>query len=287
MEKARRNRDDHVLTEEKIREFYAYLQREEKQKATVEKYVRNIRFFAVWLDGRGITKETAAQWKEHLQEERYAPSTVNSKLAALNRFLNFAGIEECRVKFLHIQRRAFREDSRDLEREEYRRLLEAARLSGDERLELVIEAICATGIRVSELAYLTVEAAGKGRATVKLKGKIRMILLPKRLCQKLLAYARKRSILAGEIFLTRRGKGLSRRQIWREMKELSKKAGVESTKVFPHNLRHLFATVFYKSCGDIVKLADVLGHSSIETTRIYLMTSGKEHLRQIDRLCLV
>lgn len=253
----------------------------------MEKYLRNVRFFARWLEGRKIDKEAVAAWKEHLQGEGYAPSTVNSKLVALNRFFGFAHLEECRVKFLHVQRRAFREDSRDLERQEYERLLMAARRSGDRRLELVIGTIGATGIRVGELPFVTVEAARRGRTTVNLKGKVRVILLPEKLCGKLLSYAKRAGIRSGEIFRTKSGRGLSRRQIWREMKMLSKRAGVEGTKVFPHNLRHLFATVFYEACGDIVKLADVLGHSSIETTRIYLMTTGKEHARQLDQLGLV
>ncbi len=276
-----------ALTGEKIMEFERYLGEEEHRRATVEKYLRNVRFFARWLEGRKIDKEAVAAWKEHLQGEGYAPSTVNSKLVALNRFFGFAHLEECRVKFLHVQRRAFREDSRDLERQEYERLLMAARRSGDRRLELVIGTIGATGIRVGELPFVTVEAARRGRTTVNLKGKVRVILLPEKLCGKLLSYAERAGIRSGEIFRTKSGRGLSRRQIWREMKMLSKRAGVEGTKVFPHNLRHLFATVFYEACGDIVKLADVLGHSSIETTRIYLMTTGKEHARQLDQLGLV
>ncbi len=277
----------YVLTAEKITEFGEFLRKEECQRTTVEKYLRNVRFFAAWLDGRAVDKELVTQWKACLQERQFAPSTVNSRLAALNRFFGFAGIEECRVKFLHIQRCAFREDSRDLAREEYKRLLETARHTGKERLGLVVETIGATGIRISELAYITVEAARRGRTTVDLKGKMRAILLPGKLCSKLLAYARKSKIRSGEIFRTRSGKGLSRRQVWREMKQLGHRAGVESTKVFPHNLRHLFAIVFYKAYGDIVKLADILGHSSIETTRIYLMTAGKEHVRQLNRLGLV
>lgn len=277
----------YILTEEKITEFQRYLLREEHRKATVEKYLRNVRFFACWLEGRGITRETVVQWKAYLQKKGYAPGTINSRLAALNRFFGFAHLEECRVKFLHIQRQAFREDSRDLAKEEYMRLLAAARHSGNERLELVMETIGATGIRVSELSYITVEAVERGRATVDLKGKMRIILLPGKLRRRLLDYIKKNKIISGEVFLTSSGKGLSRRQIWREMKSLSKEARVESTKIFPHNLRHLFATVFYKACRDIVKLADVLGHSSIETTRIYLMTTGTEHARQMDRLKLV
>jgi len=279
--------DDYILTEERQRDFACYLEKEEHEKSTIEKYTRNVRFFAKWLDGRCVTKEAVAEWKEDLQARQYSPSTVNSKLSALNRFLSFAHLEQCRVKFLHIQRPLFREDSRDLLREEYERLLKAAGRIGNKRLELVMETIGSTGIRVSELAYITMEAVKRGRTTIKLKGKIRVILLPEKLCRKLLKYARLFRIASGEIFLTRSGKSLSRRQIWREMKDLCREAGVENSKVYPHNLRHLFATVFYRACKDIVKLADVLGHSSIETTRIYLITTGKEHARQIDRLDLV
>ena len=208
-------------------------------------------------------------------------------LSAVNRLLKFLGREECRVRSLRIQRRTFREQSRELTRGEYQRLLDTAAGLGRERLALLMETICATGIRVSEVQYITVEAARAGRTEIRLKGKIRTILLPSKLCRKLLKYARKQKTASGEIFLTRSGAPVSRRQIWREMKALCKEAGVEASKVFPHNLRHLFATAFYRACRDIVKLADVLGHSSIDTTRIYLMTTGAEHARQMEKLGLV
>ncbi|MDE7042167.1 MAG: tyrosine-type recombinase/integrase [Oscillospiraceae bacterium] len=208
-------------------------------------------------------------------------------LSAVNRLLKFLGREECRVRSLRIQRRTFREQSRELTRGEYQRLLDAAAGLGRERLALLMETICATGIRVSEVQYITVEAARAGRTEIRLKGKIRTILLPSKLCRKLLKYARKQKTASGEIFLTRSGAPVSRRQIWREMKALCKEAGVEASKVFPHNLRHLFATAFYRACRDIVKLADVLGHSSIDTTRIYLITTGAEHARQMEKLGLV
>lgn len=207
-------------------------------------------------------------------------------LAALNGFLRFLGLEY-RVKFLKIQRRLFRDQSRELTREEYGLLVSAARAEGRERLALLMESVCATGVRVSEVKYLTVEAARAGRAEIALKGKIRVILLTNKLCRKLLKYARKNKIASGEIFITRSGKSMSRRQIWAEMKALCRAAGVAPEKVYPHNLRHLFARIFYKSCKDIARLADVLGHSSIETTRIYLVTTGAEHTRQLERLGLV
>ena len=270
------------LTEDRIAGFAEHLKGKENGKATVEKYLRNVRFFAAWLAGAEVSKEAVAGWKAHLEGQGFAPCTVNSKLSALNSFFGYAGLEGCRVKFLHIQRKVFRDDSKDLTRREYMRLLGAAGRLGKEQLGLTMETIGATGIRVSELAYITVEAARAGRATVHLKGKVRVIL-----CRKLLKYAEKSGVGCGEIFVTRGGKGLSRRQVWRGMKALCREAGVEESKVYPHNLRHMFATVFYRVCNDIVKLADVLGHSSIETTRIYLMTTGEEHSRQMDRLGLV
>ena len=207
-------------------------------------------------------------------------------LAAVNGLFRFLGWG-IRVKFLKVQRRLFRDQSRELAREEYDLLVDTARDGGKERLALLMEAVCATGVRVSEVKYLTVEAAQCGRAEIALKGKIRMILLPNKLCRKLLKYARKQKIASGEIFLTRSGRSLSRRQIWAEMKQLCKATGVASEKVYPHNLRHLFARTFYQACKDIARLADVLGHSSIETTRIYLVTTGAEQVRQLDRLGLV
>ena len=267
--------------------FGHMLVREERAAGTVEKYRRDVRAFAAWLDGRAVTREQAAAWREHLAAAGYAPATVNAMLSALNTFFRFLGWEECRVKFLRIQRTPFRDQARELTREEYRRLLDTARALGRERLELLMETICATGIRVSEVRYVTVEALRLGRAEIRLKGKIRVILLPGKLCRKLLKYARKHHIAAGEIFLTKSGRGVSRRQVWQEMKQLCAAAGVAPTKVFPHNLRHLFATVFYRACRDIARLADLLGHSSIETTRIYLRTAGREHMHQLEKLGLV
>jgi len=277
---------EQYLTPEQIAAYDLYLRREEHASGTVEKYLRDIRAFAAWLGGRPVTQELAAEWKDHLLVTGHVPGTVNSMLAALNNFLRFLGLD-FRVKFLKIQRRMFRDQSRELTKEEYQRLLSTARASGKERLALLMESICATGVRVSEVKYLTVEAARVGRAEIALKGKIRVILLTNKLCRKLLKYARKNKIASGEIFITRSGKGMSRRQIWAEMKALCKAAGVEPEKVFPHNLRHLFARTFYKSCKDIARLADVLGHSSIETTRIYLLTTGAEHTKQLERLGLV
>lgn len=275
------------ISAEKIRAFAAHLQQAERSPGTIENYLRHVRTFAAWLGHRPVTKEAAAEWKAHLVSEGYCPNTINAMLGGLNRFFAFAGWNECQVKALRLQRRLFRDDSRELTRAEYDRLIAAAHALGRERLALLMEAICATGIRVSEVKYLTVEAVERGRAEIALKGKIRTILIPGKLRRKLLKYAHKNKTASGEIFLTRNGKGMSRKQIWAEMKAICEKAEVAPSKVFPHNLRHLFARTFYKVCRDVAKLADLLGHSSIETTRIYLISTGTEHARQLECLGLV
>lgn len=275
------------LTPQKIQTYIRHLQLEEKSKATVEKYSRDVQTFAGWLGGRAITKELTSQWKTSLVAQGYAPTSVNAMLSALNSLLEFLGLRECQVKFLKIQRRLFRDASRELTKCDYQQLLSAARDLNRTRLELLIETIGATGIRVSEVAYITVEAVRQGKAEISLKGKVRVILLPGKLCRKLTKFAQKQKTASGAIFRTKSGKELGRRQIWAELKALCKHAGVDPHKVFPHNLRHLFATVFYQACKDIAKLADLLGHSSIETTRIYLVTSGTEHQKELDRLGLV
>ena len=277
----------HRLTPQQIQAYTRHLQLEERSPATVEKYLRDVRAFALWLNGRTISKELTSEWKTHLVAQNYAPTTINAMLSALNGLFAFLNWGECRVKFLKIQRRLFRDAARELTRPEYERLLTAARSLGRERLALLTETICATGIRVSEVRYITLEAAAAGRAEIALKGKIRVILLPGKLCRKLQKYARQQKIVSGAIFRTGSGRELGRRQIWAELKGLCRHAGVAPEKVFPHNLRHLFATVFYRACRDIVKLADLLGHSSVETTRIYLLTSGVEHEKQLERLGLV
>ena len=257
------------LTPLQIQAFARHLRLEEKSEATMEKYLRDIRAFARWLDGREISKGLSAAWKAHLVERGYAPASINAKLSALNSLLEFLGLGGCRVKFLRVQRRLFRDAGRELTKAEYQRLLDTAHRLGQERLGL------------------PVEAARQGKAEISLKGKIRTILLPGKLCRKLLQYAQKQKTASGAIFRTKSGKELGRRQIWAEMKRLCGHAGVDPRKVFPHNLRHLFAMVFYRTSRDIVKLADLLGHSSIETTRIYLVTSGAEHQRTLDRLGLI
>lgn len=275
-----------MITEEMLKAFREHLVREERSPGTIEKYLRDAGALVAYLRGGEVTKERVAQWKEDLLRDR-APGTVNSMLSAVNSLFRFLGWEECKVRFLRIQRQLFRRESRELSRGEYQRLLATAQRLGQARLALLMEAICATGIRVSELQYLTVEAARTGRTSVSLKGKIRVILLPGKLCRKLLKYAKKQKIVSGEIFLTRNGNSLSRKQIWAEMKALCQAAGVAPSKVFPHNLRHLFARLFYNASRDVAKLADILGHSSIETTRIYLISTGSEHRHEMERLDLV
>lgn len=274
------------ITEETLSAFARQLREEERSPATLEKYLREVRQFAAFLDGREASRELAAAWKEELAACQ-SPATVNGKLTALDRLLAFLGWEDCRVKHLRVQRRLFREAGRELSREEYARLVETARRQGRERLSLLMETICATGIRVSEVGYITVEAVREGKAEISLKGKIRTILLPGKLCRKLEKYARQKKIASGELFLTRSGRPMSRKQIWAEMKGVCRAAGVAPSKVFPHNLRHLFARCFYRVSRDVAKLADVLGHSSIETTRIYLISTGAEHARTLDQLRLI
>lgn len=277
--------DKYQITGEQVEIFKVALCREERAPGTVEKYMRDLAAFRAWT-GDMIEENSASRWKERLLEGNYAPSTINSMLAAVHKFYKYCGLEAWRTKPLRIQRQIFRDERRELTRAEFARLLSQAE-KRSRRLALLMETICATGIRVSEVQYITLEAAMAGKTAISLKGKIRTILLPKKLCKKLIKFAKEKKIAAGELFLTASGKGLSRRQIWSEMKRLCKDAGVEESKVFPHNLRHLFAVVFYQAYHDIACLADVLGHSNIDTTRCYLITSGIEHARRLDQLGLV
>jgi len=277
----------YVLNSRQIKGYERFLRSEERSGGTINKYLRDVGAFYEWLEGRSVTREVVNEWKEKLLDQGLAPSTVNGTLAALNGLFRFLGWDGVRARFLKVQHRLFRDPGREMTRKDYDALVAAARRRGQERLALLMETICATGIRVSEVRYITVQAARSGRAEIALKGKIRTILLPEKLCRKLLGYAKKQKTASGEIFLTRNGSPLSRGQIWADMKKLCEAAGVAPSRVFPHNLRHLFATAFYHACKDIARLADVLGHSSIETTRIYLLTSGTEHRKQLDKLGLV
>ena len=278
---------DHTLLEEDLFRVSRQLHDLEYAPGSIEKYLRDLTAFQHWLAGRTVTQREIAAWKEYLHSLGCRSETVNTKLSALNRFFAFQGWSGLRARYYRIQRRFFRSTEREMTREDYGRLLSTAEGMGKTRLALLMETICATGIRVSEVKYITLEALRAGRAEISLKGKVRTILIPGKLCRKLERYAKKQNIATGEIFLTRRGKGLSRRQIWAEMKALCARAGVAASKVFPHNLRHLFARTFYRASRDVAQLADVLGHSSIETTRIYLLSTGANHTRQLERLGLI
>ena len=234
----------------------------------------------------GITKEDVIDYKEMLKDN-FCPATVNAKIAAINSFFAFAERPDLKVKQVKIQKKPYSARRMELTKAEYERLVETARRTGDERLALVIQTICATGIRVSELSYITADAVRKGEAVVDLKGKIRVVLIAGKLKKALVKYMKRAGIIAGAIFVTKSGKPLDRSNIWKMMKALCEKAGVSREKVFPHNLRKLFARCFYKTCRDIAKLADILGHSSINTTRIYIATTGAEHRRSLDALELV
>ena len=275
------------ITNEQLQEFKEYLKNEERESSTIAKYLHDVQVFVGWLGEKEITKEKLTGYKEYLIEKKYNPKTINGILSAINKFLTFVGQSELKVKYLRIQRQLFRNSNKELTKAEYMKLLNKAQELGKERLSLLMQTICATGIRVSELKYINIEAVKAGKAEISLKGKIRTILLTGKLCKKLLKYAKGQKVTSGEIFLTRGGRGLGRKQIWAEMKALCKKAGVAAGKVFPHNLRHLFARAFYRVCKDVAKLADVLGHSSIETTRIYLISTGAEHLQTLNKLQLL
>ncbi len=272
------------ITEEMIKSYRQHLIRDEKSTATVEKYLRDVRAFLVFAGGAAVTKELTVAYKKQLQKD-YAPRSVNSMLASVNSFLIFIGRSDCKVKALKLQRQVYCAEEKELRKAEYERLLKAA--EKNEKLRLVMQTICATGIRVSELRFFTVEAVKRGEVVVSCKAKTRTILIPGKLRRRLLDYAGKQKIRSGVIFLTRNGKPLDRKTIWAQMKELCRAAGVNPGKVFPHNLRKLFARTFYGIEKDIAKLADILGHSSIDTTRIYIMTTGTEHRRKVERLGLV
>ena len=272
---------------EHIQAYCRDLHQRERSAATLEKYARSLRAFYAWLpEDKNVDQDTAIAYKEHLTEHR-APAGVNAELAALNGFFHFMGWQDCRLRPLRIQRRVFVSKEKELSRAEYERLVAAAEGRGDQRLSLLLQLMGSTGVRVSEVAYVTLEAVRAGKAVISLKGKTRTILLPGKLCRKLLKYAHRQKIASGELFLTGSGRAMNRKEIWASMKRLCRAAGVDPRKVFPHNLRHLFARVFYQAQKDIAKLADLLGHSSVETTRIYLLSSGEEHQQALDRLRLV
>lgn len=277
----------HYLKEEIIQKFEKHLRDEEKSENTIEKYCRDIRAFSAFLDGNKVAKETVIAYKSQLIEENYAVRSINSMLASLNSLFSFLGWNNCKVKSIKLQRQIYCSEEKELTKAEYMRLVNTAKQKGNERLNLLIQTICGTGIRVSELQFITVESVRCGEATVSLKGKTRPVFIIKTLQKKLLHYATEQGIRSGYIFVTRTGKPISRTNIWREMKSLCKQANVNSSKVFPHNLRHLFARTFYSIEKDIAKLADILGHSSINTTRIYIITTGNEHRRHMENMRLI
>jgi len=274
-----------IISEELLETYRQKLVREEKSAATVEKYLRDVRAFFAFAGQSVLTKELAMSYKRLLVEEGYAVRSVNSMLGSVNSLLEFMGCSECRVKSIRQQRQIYCAEEKELTKPEYLRLLAAAKEKP--QLRLVMETICSTGIRVSELRYFTVEAVERGEVIVNCKAKTRAILLPKKLKKMLLDYARKNDIRAGAVFTTRSGKPLNRSNIWRQMKQLCEASRVKASKIFPHNLRKLFARTFYGIEKDIAKLADILGHSCIDTTRIYIMSTGIEHRKKIERLGLV
>lgn len=276
-----------ILTSEAIDCFKKYLREEEKSENTIEKYLRDVRAFAAYLGGAVVIKETVIAYKNKLLSENYAVRSVNSMLASLNSLFSFLGWTDCKVKSIKLQRQIYCSEEKELTKAEYIRLVHTAKQKGNERLNLILQTICGTGIRVSELQFITVEAVKNGEAIVSLKGKTRSVFIVKELQKKLLRYAAEQNIQSGFIFITRTGKPMSRTNIWREMKGLCEQAGVNPQKVFPHNLRHLFARVFYGIEKDIAKLADILGHSSINTTRIYIMSIGNEHRRRMENMRLI
>ena len=279
--------EDFIIGIEKINDFINYLKLEEKSANTIEKYMRDIKAFWQYVGTQAVTKELTIAYKENLLSNDYAVRSVNSMIASLNSFFTFVGYEYLRVKTIKEQRQIFCSEDRELTKEEYLRLLNAAESKGNRRLNLILQTICGTGIRVSELKFITVEAVKAGEAFVFCKGKRRSVFIVKALKKKLLKYAAKQKIESGCIFITRTGKPVSRSNVWRDMKKLCKDANVNPNKVFPHNLRHLFAKVFYSIEKDIAKLADILGHSSINTTRIYIVSTGTEHRRRMETMRLV
>ena len=274
------------ITNECIQGFEQMLSDEERSKATIEKYLRDVRSFASYSRGKTFSKDLVLSYKKTL-EGKYAVASANSMIAALNCFFRFCGMEEFCVKRFKTQKSIYCSEEKELTREEYIRLLNAAESSRNRRLNLIIQTICGTGIRVSELEYITVEALRLGETTVSCKGKIRRIFIVSKLRKKLLRYVKDNKIRSGSVFVTRGGKPISRSNIWREMKALCELAGVASCKVFPHNLRHLFARTFYSMEKDIAKLADVLGHTNINTTRVYIITTGAEHRRKMENMHLI
>lgn len=276
-----------IITSEQTENFYRYLCSEERTENTVTKYLRDIAAFREWNGEQAVTKDRVIAYKQHLSDTGYKVRSINSMLASLNSFFAFCDWNDCKVKALRLQREVYSTENKELSRAEYERLCKTAEKKKNERLCLILQTICGTGIRVSELAFITVEAVKCGEAVVSLKGKTRTVLLVKELQKKLMRYIADHGIKSGAVFVTKSGKPIGRTNIWREMKALCNDANVDPGKVFPHNLRHLFARIFYGIDKDIAKLADILGHSSIETTRIYIITTENEHRRRMENMHLI
>ncbi len=274
------------LTNEMIKDFKLYLYEEEKSDNTIEKYMRDIRFFMEWLKGCEFDKSVVLEYKRELIE-KYAPASVNSMLSSLNALFLYLNWYDMKVKTLKIQRQLFASKDKELTKAEYERLLTAAKHKNNEQLYYLMQTIASTGIRISELSAISVEAVKQGQATINCKGKLRQVFLPKALCKMLKDYIRKRNIKSGSVFVTRTGKPLDRCRVWKLLKDLCESANVSKDKVFPHNFRHLFARTFYSLQKDIVRLADILGHSSVNTTRLYTIESGIEHRKQLQKLGLL
>ena len=275
-----------TITNEIVKGFKLYLYESEKSDNTCDKYLRDIRFFREWLGGKDVDKSVVLAYKKELCE-KYLPASVNSILSSLNALFMYMNWYDLKVKTLKIQRRIFADKEKELTKAEYERLLTVAKNKKNERLYYLMQTIGSTGLRISELKYITVDAVNAGQATINCKGKIRQIFLPKQLCKMLKSYIKQKKIKSGSVFITKSGKPLDRSTVWKMMKSLCESANVARSKVFPHNFRHLFAKTFYSLQKDIVRLADILGHSSVNTTRIYTMESGAAHRRRIERLNLL
>ena len=278
--------EERILTADIIENFRKNLELQEKSTSTIEKYIRDVKAFSVYAENAAITKEKVIAYKKYLGNN-YAVRSVNSMLASINSLFSFLGWHDLRVKSLKLQQQVFCPEEKELTKAEYARLCKTAERKHNERLNLILQTICGSGIRVSELQFITVEAVKNGEAIVNCKAKTRAVFIVKELKQKLLRYAAEQNIKSGMIFVTRTGKPISRTNIWREMKDLCEEANVNPKKVFPHNLRHLFARVFYGIEKDIAKLADILGHSSINTTRIYIISTGTEHRKRMENMRLI
>lgn len=277
---------ERMITAQSLERYEAMLQSEEKSHHTIEKYMRDVQTFLDFAGKKSIEKRLTIAYKTRL-ERKYTPASANSMIASLNSFLRFMGWQDCCVRHFKLQRKTYCSEKEELTQEEYRALVKAVKNKKNMRLSLLIQTICGTGIRVSEVSFIAVEAVKNGEATVSCKGKTGTVFIVSALRKKLLRYAKERGIHTGMIFITKNGKAMNRSNIWREMKALCKQAGVPTDKVFPHNLRHLFARTFYGLEKDIAKLADILGHSSINTTRIYIISTGTEHRRRMERMRLI